>query len=134
MKKWLQWMIFSTALVFSTALLVIGLLAGGVALMVQALIALLMPITGAAGAYAISGGACLGSVVLLCFIMVLWLRKAHKVASAGGEPSLPDPYQSARAIMQAYPLETVLAAFVVGLTATDLDQVKKVATEVLREV
>lgn len=134
MKKWFQWLIFSVALVFSAAVLMIGLLAGGITLLIQALIYQLTPLVGVAGAYAVSGGVCLAAVVLTGAIVISYLRRARQASVAAGEQeTASDPYQMAWVLIQQHPLEAVLAAFAVGLTASEPEELKRVASDILRQ-
>lgn len=136
MGKWIYWMLFSVALVFSLSLLVVGLLAGGIALNIHALILALTPVTGAILAYVISGAACISLVVLLFAVINSRMKHGSKTGNetaAAGAHSAVDTYHSARVILEKYPLESVMVAFAAGLAANDTQALQKLTTDLLRE-
>lgn len=135
MKKWIQWFIFSVALVFSAALLMIGLLAGSITLLLQALIYQLTPSVGVAAAYAITGGVCLAAVVLIGSSVIMYLRRVRRVSVATGDAEGGGDIDThpVWVLVQQHPLESVLAAFAVGLTASEPEEFKRITADLLRQ-
>lgn len=138
MKNLLQWMIFYSIAVVTVWLLMFGLVVGGIVLQFKALVLWLTPLLGPAGAYSVTGLMCFGVVVFSALVMKIWLRPGGVSRKQGEQPDGAgtvgeDPYASARVVLEKYPLESVLAAFAVGLSVNDAEELKKMAGTFLRE-
>lgn len=134
MKSMVQWLLICFFLVVGLWLLLFGVLAAGIVLLLKALILVLTPVAGLAGAYAASGIVCLVGVALVLLVVWLVMRQAatHQPASLAG-PAKVNAYDSATLILKKYPLESVVVAFAAGLSSQDMGELKKMAGMMLRE-
>lgn len=111
--------------VLSALILFYALLISGVTYLLKALCALLTPLVGVGWAYCITGGVCLGAIILFFLVLTLPRRRRKKSRGTAGNAAL----DSTRRLIRQNPWEAASAALILGYSMEGDSQVRRLLLE-----
>lgn len=117
MQKFVRKALLSTVVLLLMLVGLASVLLSGIHYLLLGLVSFLQPLTGLAGAYAITGALCLSVLLIFALGLKRGFTPAPQVENTGvsHKISLRDGYR----VIQKYPIEAASLAFVAGYSAED---------------